>query len=541
MSKDLDLKNKLSCFYNKYLLLSIFIWSAVVTTSILSNISNEKQEVVDLAVNSARANFNKDLSFRLWGSKHGGVYVPPTEATPPNPYLAHLKNRDIVTTDGMKLTLMNPAYMIREIMDDYKKLYGISGRIVGQVALNPNNLADKFESEAIDAFIAGETDEIIKEEIYEGEPHIRLIRPFVMTKGCVKCHGHLGFKEGDIRGAVGIAIPLKQYLKISEAGIKGMLISHIMIYFIGLITIIFITYRSMLNIKERQNASDNLRELNQDLDLKVKKRTRELEESLEHLKDTQDKLIETEKMSSLGSLVSGVAHEINTPIGVSITGITHIKNETNTVLKSLKNDTLGKNALTNYLNLVDEMSESMYLSLRNAADIIRSFKQVAIDQHTEIKRYFNLHSYCDEVLLSLNNKLKLTKIKVTNEIDKNININSYAGIFSQTLTNFIINSLIHGFEDLQKEGNITINGWIESNNLYLTYEDDGKGIEEKHIHKIFDPFFTTKLGKGGSGLGLNIIYNLIHHKLNGKITCKSKINEGIKMTIVIPTRELIDE
>ena len=528
-------------FAYRYGLIFIFIWSVIIGSFLAWNISNEKKQSIALALNSARENFNKDKAFRLWGTKHGGVYVPPTEQTPPNPYLAHLKERDVVTTDGKKLTLMNPAYMIKQVMDDYTELFGITGRIVGQIALNPDNVADEFESEAIDAFIAGTKDEVIEQTIYKGKPHLRLVRPFVMEKGCVQCHGHLGFKEGDVRGAIGVSIPLEPYTKSSEEGIRGMIFTHALIYIIGVMGIVFITYRSYLNLKDRQIASDELKELNKNLDFKVKQRTLELEDSLEALHKMQNKLVETEKMSSLGSLVAGVAHEINTPLGVSITGITHIQSETKAVLKALNENSLGKNALQEYFEVVDEMAGSIYLRLRSAATLIRSFKQVAIDQHAEDKRKFNLSSYCNEVLLSLHGKLKHTKIKVINEIDKSIEINTYAGVFSQTWTNFIMNSLIHGYADENAEGKIYIKGWIESERLHLTYEDDGQGVDEKNLQKVFDPFFTTKLGSGGSGLGLNIIYNLVLHKLNGEINCDSKLGHGVKMTIIVPMKELNDE
>ncbi len=636
----------------RYLFLAVSLWFLAITISLIWNISNEKKQSIELAKNSARANFAKDLAVRFWGAKHGGVYVPPTKETPPNPYLSHIENRDIETTDGVKLTLMNPAYMIREMMDDYKKLYGITGRIVGQIVLNPNNIADEFESKAIDEFTAGTTNEIIREVMYEGKKHIRLIKPFVMKESCLKCHGHLGFKIGDVRGAVGISIPLDSYIEAGKKSIEGMLISHIVIFILGLLSILFIASRATVTLKELQNAKNKLLELNENLDLQVRKRTSELSEyktlfdksfdavliikdrkfvecndktvemlgyktkdellnlhpsklspefqpdgkrsfekanemmskalegkghrfewvhkkannkniwievtlnpimlndilsihviwrDISDLKNTQKKLIETEKMSSLGSLVAGVAHEINTPLGISITGITHIESETKSILRAMEDEKLGKNALIEYLHVVKEMSESMYLSLKNASDIIRSFKQVAIDQHTENKRDFNLKIYCDEVLLSLHNKIKHTKIEVYNEIDSKVNLTSYAGIFSQAWTNFIMNSLIHGYEDKSIEGKIFIRGWIKSDILYLSYEDDGKGITEENLQKIFDPFFTTKRGKGGSGLGLSIIYNLIQHKLNGEISCTSKIDEGIKMMITIPMKELNNE
>ncbi|MDF1877865.1 DUF3365 domain-containing protein [Sulfurimonas sp. SAG-AH-194-L11] len=522
-----------------YFILALVVWSAIIATSVAWNMDNGKKQVYNLALNAAQANFNKDESIRLWSTKMGGVYVTPNKDVQPNPYLAHLKHRDVVTQDGQKLTLMNPAFMIRTIMDDYAKNFGISGRIVGQVALNPDNLADEFESNAIDKFIKGEASEIVEIQMHQGKEQLRLIKPFYMKPGCVACHGHLGFKDKDVRGAIGVSIPLEPYQKINKQGINDMMISHTLIYILGLLTIIAFSKHAYNSLKERKLANDTLHELNVTLDKKVQERTQELETILTDLKETQKKLIETEKMSSLGSLVAGVAHEINTPIGNSITGTTQLQHETNILIQALQEETLGKNALIEYLDTVKIISDSMYISLMSAASLVRSFKQVAIDQYIEEKRDFNLKEYCDEVLLSLHNKTKYENIDIQNLIDRSINVYSYAGIFSQAITNFIMNSIIHGYDkDSDKEGKITIEGKIVQNDLVMIYKDDGKGIEEELIGKIFDPFFTTKFGQGGSGLGLSVIYNLIVHKLKGNITCESKVGQGIQMIITIPLDEL---
>ena len=285
------------------------------------------------------------------------------------------------------------------------------------------------------------------------------------------------------------------------------------------------------------------------LESRINERTHELQDSADELAKTisqlqqsQKQLVESEKMSSLGSLVAGVAHEINTPIGISLTGSSHIHIETDKMIASIESDGLTKSALTSYLTMVKEMSQSMNLSLENAASLVKSFKQVAVDQHTENKRNFNLKSYCDDIILSLHVKLRHKNITINNLIDQEITIYSYAGIFSQILTNFIINSLLHGFDNLdnEQEKNIQLQASVlKDKSLLFTYEDDGHGINEETLQKVFDPFFTTKLGKGGSGLGLNIIYNLIVHKLNGEITCQSQINKGVKMLITIPQSELI--
>jgi len=271
--------------------------------------------------------------------------------------------------------------------------------------------------------------------------------------------------------------------------------------------------------------------------LELKNKANELESALINLKKSQEHLIETEKMSALGSLVVGLAHEVNTPIGISLTGITHIENETETISKLMNNNNLGENDFLKYIEMITKISSSIHKSLFSAAKLISSFKQIAIDQHIEEKRKFNLKKYCDKVILSLYSEIKSENINIKNEIDESILINSYAGIYSQLITNFIINSLMHAFDDKTVDAEIIIKAWIEKNNLYFTYEDNGKGIDNENINKIFEPFFTTKLGHGGSGLGLSIVYNLVKYKLNGNIFCKNKKN-GIKITINIPIQEL---
>src|SRR6185369_17245044 len=141
-------------------LLAAFVWTAMLALSLSWSIYQENQQALQLATNVARSNFDKDLAYRTWASDHGGVYVPPDEHTPPSPWMAHIPDRDVVTTDGKRLTLMNPAYMLRQMMDEFGELYGVKGRIVGRIALNPNNLADPWELEAITAFEKKESSEL---------------------------------------------------------------------------------------------------------------------------------------------------------------------------------------------------------------------------------------------------------------------------------------------------------------------------------------------------------------------------------------------
>ena len=286
----------------------------------------------------------------------------------------------------------------------------------------------------------------------------------------------------------------------------------------------------------RINAENSVLNLNQQLEKKVRQRTFELESSLIELKQAQRILIQTEKMTSLGRLVAGVAHEINTPIGNCLLGISNIQEEALVVTQKLDKKILDENYLRKFLNNTQELSKAMLSSLHHTVELVSSFKQISVDQHNETKRSFNLKSYCDSVILSFHGRFKNLPIELINSIDDSIEIYSFAGVFSQIITNLVMNSLIHGIE---KEGKIELSANYHENFLIFICEDDGVGIKEQLIDKIFAPFYTTKMGQGGSGLGLSIIHNLVTHNLKGEIICTSNVDKGTKIILNIPKTELI--
>lgn len=265
----------------------------------------------------------------------------------------------------------------------------------------------------------------------------------------------------------------------------------------------------------------------------VSKRTSELQESLNNLERTKDQLVESEKMASLGDLVAGVAHEINTPVGIGVTAASHLESETKTFTEAFKNGELSKSQFENYVNLANESSQMILSNMIRAASLIQSFKKVAVDQSSEEKRPFKLKEYIDEVLLSIHSKFKHTNhtILVTGESD--FLLNSYPGALSQVITNLCMNSLIHGFEHTES-GHISIIIEQIGDTARIIYSDNGSGISPEIVKRIFDPFFTTKRGRGGSGLGMNIVYNLVSQTLQGTIVCESILGEGTEFVMEIP-------
>jgi len=295
------------------------------------------------------------------------------------------------------------------------------------------------------------------------------------------------------------------------------------------------------DITTRKQAEDRVLNLNKNLEYEVTKRTSdllmsnvELERSLDNLKDAQVQLIHSEKMASLGDLVAGISHEINTPVGLGVTGITHLEFLTKEIDKLYKSDNISKNEFEDYLSNAVELTSSIHTNLNRAASLIKSFKQVAVDQSSEEKRNFNIKNYLDEVLRSLRHETRTRNCKFEIQCEENIFIYSCPGSFSQIITNFVMNSIIHGFKD-KENGLIKISIKEDSDNIILIYSDNGHGISKDDLKKIYNPFFTTNRNHGGSGLGLNIVYNIITTTLGGTITCKSKEGEGVEFIVVMPT------
>jgi len=265
----------------------------------------------------------------------------------------------------------------------------------------------------------------------------------------------------------------------------------------------------------------------------VSERTLELQKSLDYLKETQNKLIESEKMAALGSLVAGVAHEINTPVGIGVTAASHLEESAMSFEELYKSGNILRTDFEKFLELSLLSSRMILSNMKRAADLIQSFKQVAVDQSSQEQRFFRIHEYIDEILMSLHSKFKHTAYTIEVICPEEFEINSYPGALSQIITNLVVNSLKHGFEDLD-EGSITIDIRKSKKNALIVYEDTGKGISKENLEKIFDPFFTTKRGFGGSGLGMNIVYNLVTQSLNGSIKCNSIVGQGTLFEIKFP-------
>jgi len=319
---------------------------------------------------------------------------------------------------------------------------------------------------------------------------------------------------------------------------------------------------SILSAEEESNQlNEELTQLNEELENRVKERTEqlnrtneyleeslglieetqaeliekneELETALDTLHETQEELVQTAKMAMVSQLVAGVAHEINTPLGVAVTLSTYIDKELQTLEESYKEGAMSRKTFESVVKNLRETSDSMLKNIERSAELVGSFKEVAVDQAGEVKRLFNLKEYVDSVLTSLHSKFKRTNYVISVRCPEDIELDSYPGAYSQILTNLLMNTLIHGFEN-RSEGKIDIDIKIDGEILDFAYSDDGKGISKDQIGKVFEPFYTTKRGEGGSGLGLYIVYNIVNASLGGTIRCSSAVDKGTTFNIKVP-------
>ena len=294
-------------------------------------------------------------------------------------------------------------------------------------------------------------------------------------------------------------------------------------------------------ISKQQQAERELQTLNSRLEEEVNQRTvalksanGELIQTLEKLHQFQRQIVENEKMASLGDMVAGVAHEVNTPIGLGITASTMMLDRLAVIDQQFRDKTLKASAMERFINESRENLNIIYRNLDRAAQLISSFKQVAVDQTSEEAREVNVKQLIEETLMSMRPRLKKVTHTINIDCPETLNVMCKAGPLNQILINLIMNSLIHAFETVENGKIDVIARLTEEQKLKIIYKDNGSGIPASIKKRIFDPFVTTKRGQGGSGLGMHLVFNLVTQALNGNIKLESEEGSGVEFTLTIP-------
>lgn len=288
------------------------------------------------------------------------------------------------------------------------------------------------------------------------------------------------------------------------------------------------------DLSAQRRAESDLRQLTDDLEHRVAERTTELQTALHTLRQTQDGLARAEKLAALGSLVAGVAHELNTPIGNCLTTASTLQERTLAITNAAQRGDMRKSAFEAYLGDARQASDILMRGLTVTAELVQHFKQLAVDQTSEIRRTFALASVVEDVVSLSRATWKSTPFEVVVRIDVEPDLDSYPGALGRVLGNLLQNALVHGFAG-QSQGCLTISAHMSTALMVeMVVEDNGVGMSDAVRRRAFDPFFTTKLGQGGSGLGLNIAYNTVTAMLGGSIDLHSTAGQGTRFVLHFP-------
>jgi PAS domain S-box-containing protein len=296
----------------------------------------------------------------------------------------------------------------------------------------------------------------------------------------------------------------------------------------------------MVDVTEIRRIEHELRELNTELEARVQRRTQalaaaneELSSAVAHLRETQGELVRVEKMAALGGLVAGVAHELNTPLGNSLMAVTALTDEVRQFRAAMQAG-LRRSALESLLDSVEQATDIAARNLHRSADLVTSFKQVAVDQTSAQRRPFKLREVVDEMVASLRPTFARTAYKIVVDVPTDLRLDSYPGALGQAIGNLIHNAVLHGF-DGRDFGTVCLTGERDGQGaVLLRVADDGCGIPPDLLERIFDPFVTTKMGRGGTGLGLHIAFNAVTNVLGGSLTVRSQEGAGTTFEIRLP-------
>jgi signal transduction histidine kinase/CheY-like chemotaxis protein len=479
--------------------MGLAIWSLMVVGSLTWSLHQQGHHLLEAATVAARANSNKDIGFRKWAASHGGVYVPPTKHTPPNPHL-NVPDRDVVTTSGKVLTLMNPAYMLREMQHDFSDEYGTRSRLTSLMPLNPNNAPDAWQVKALSKFERGDK-ELLEVEYLNGLPHLRLMLPFMVEPACLKCHAQQGYKSGDVRGGIDSSISLVPFLERAQENDTALILSHGAIWLLGISGMLLFYWREHSLAEENRRMEEEKRKL-------------------------ESQLRQAQKMEAIGTLAGGIAHDFNNILSI-IFGYTELameeKNpeERQQHLLDLRNGAERAKELVGQILAFSRKAEQQMQPLQVSAIIKEALKMLRASIPATIEIRQDIAS----------NGLVLADPTQIHQVIMNLCTNAYhamretGGILAVSLKEVTIGATEYGY------ANIT-----QGNYLKLEVSDTGCGIDQKTQEKIFEPYFTTKKPGEGTGLGLAVVHGIVnsHH---GHITVYSEPGEGTSFHVYLPLTE----
>lgn len=514
----IDQKNHKHISVNLMFLYMLSGWSIIIIGLAYWAYAQVKEETYSLANKEGLKSFEKDLIFRHWATMHGGVYVPNSSVTQSNPYLS-VKERDIETPSGKKLTLMNPAYMTRQLNEIAKKKYNIISHITSINPIRPENLADDWEMRALKDFEKG-AKEYKGFDTIDGLVYFRYMAPLKTEQGCLKCHASQGYKLGDIRGGISTSIPWAKYEESIKAQVNNLYMRYFLLWLIGTLGINIVRVKFKKYVNEKKLAEEYQEQLLNDLSESknlIEANLFEKNSLIEELVFTKESLEKANQEKD--KFFSIIAHDLKNPIA-------NFKQVSELLVESY--DELPEDEKILFLGLMKESSKNIFSLLENLLEWSRT-QRGTISYNPD---YINFKSIVDNTIqiLSLSAQNKNISFEFSYEVEE---------VFADMnlLTTIIRNLCSNAIKFTENNGKIVISNRLKENYVEICIEDNGIGISQETIEKLFriDVNVTT-LGTSnekGTGLGLILCKEFIEmHK--GSIRVESSLNIGTKFIISLP-------
>ncbi|MBW1850869.1 MAG: DUF3365 domain-containing protein [Deltaproteobacteria bacterium] len=474
----------------RYIVITFAIfWTAIIVLSTVWDILATKRTTREIATKEARALFNKDQAVRYWATAHGGVYIPIDKRTPPNPYLSHISERDITTPSSKRLTLMNPAYMIRQLNEEFSDLYGVTGHLTSLKPIRPENAPDAWERSALEAF-EKDSQEMVEFTKIQNTPYLRLMKPMITKKGCLKCHEIQGYKTGDIRGGISVSLPLSSYLLNERKELIRNTLTHILFWIVGIVGILFSFQGLKRRIIERVQA----------------------EEALIIAKQNAEA---ASKAKSL--FINNMSHELRTPLnGIIVSTDLALGQELSPkVEKILRTIHRSGRAILGTVTAILDFSKSESGKLELAAipfrldEVLGKLSGSFIQKGTQKQIKISFDIAADKVsnaLIGDPDRL----VDVFNHLLDN------AAKFSTGTPKAVI-----GVREVNKS--------VKKTTLDFYVKDNGIGIASENFEKIFDAFTQVDTSStrqyDGTGIGLAVSKRLVE-QMGGTIRAESELGKG---------------